>query len=96
MTNKQARPSYNHWPQEKLDHKLKRGALGWSDEDLPHVSGPDTRALAERDPAEEVTELGHDVMKARRLAQGLSPYPPGSLGCWVEPEERQHITAADE
>ena len=83
-----SKPDYSDWSPEKRAYKLKRGALGWSDENLPNVSTMKSRPLAEIDPAQSSSKLNHDVMVRRRLRHKLPAYPPGSLGRWVEPSER--------
>lgn len=90
-----SKPDYSDWSSEKRAYKLKRGALGWSDNDLPKVTRPNVPPLSERDPAQEDLKRNHNVLVKARLRNGLPAYPPGSLGRWVEPSERPAAITAD-
>ena len=95
MTDETERSDYSDWSPEKRADKLKRGALGWSGDNLPTVTRPNVPPLADRDPAQENLKRNHNVLVKARLRNGLPAYPPGSLGRWVEPAERPTTVTAD-
>ena len=71
--------------------------LGRFDERNPGPYTPEPRPhIRDVDPAREDTLGMHNVAKKQRVRNGYAPYPPGSIGKWVEPAERREPVTTDD